>query len=155
MLYFAYGSNMNWRQIRERCPSVRFVGTALLPDHKLAFTRKSIKRGCGVADAVPERDKKIWGIVYDINALDIRKLDTAEGYWPGRLKNSYFRRECMVLLDGDDQQSLAVFTYYGDPQPNPPLPNIEYKNLILSGARHWRLPAEYVQQLDEQIKVSG
>jgi hypothetical protein len=24
MLYFAYGSNMNWDQMRERCPSARF-----------------------------------------------------------------------------------------------------------------------------------
>lgn len=154
MLYFAYGSNMNWRQIIERCPSVRFVGIALLPDHKLAFTRKSIKRGCGVADAVPEHDQKMWGVVYEINDLDVGKLDASEGYRPGRLKNSYFRRECMVLLDGDDQQPLAVFTYFGDPQPNPPLPNIEYKNLILSGARHWHLPAEYARQLEDQIEVS-
>jgi putative DNA methylase len=96
MLYFAYGSNMNWRQIMERCPPVRFVGIALLPDHKLAFTRKSTKRGCGVADAMPEHDQKMWGVVYEINDLDVGKLDASEGYRPGRLKNSYFRRECMV-----------------------------------------------------------
>ncbi len=47
-----------------------------------------------------------------------------------------------------------VFTYFADPQPNPPLPNIEYKNLILSGAMHWHPPEEYVRRLQEQIKVS-
>jgi hypothetical protein len=41
MLYFAYGSNMNWQQMQDRCPSARFFGVALLPDHKLAFTRES------------------------------------------------------------------------------------------------------------------
>jgi hypothetical protein len=25
------------------------------------------------------------------------------------------RRECVVLLNGDDQQPLTVFTYFGDP----------------------------------------
>jgi gamma-glutamylcyclotransferase len=144
MLYFAYGSNMNWQQMQERCPSARFFGVAVLPGHKLAFTRKSIKRGCGVADAVPGQSRKLWRIVYDITTLDIGKLDKSEGYMPGRNKNSYFRRECVVLLDGDDQQRLTVVIYFGGPHPNPPLPNIDYKDLILSGAQHWHLPKEYV-----------
>jgi len=54
MLNFAYGSNMNWNQMRERCPSSRFVGIAVLRDHKLAFTRESVNHGCGVADVVAE-----------------------------------------------------------------------------------------------------
>jgi gamma-glutamylcyclotransferase len=93
MLYFAYGSNMNWQQMQNRCPSARFFGIALLPDHKLAFTRKSIKRGCGVADAAPTQNHNVWGIVYEITAQDIEALDKSEGYMPGREKNSYFRRE--------------------------------------------------------------
>jgi len=79
MLYFAYGSNMNWQQMQERCPSARFFGVALLPDHKLAFTRKSIKRGCGVADAVPTQGQKVWGVVYEVTDRDVIKLDKSEG----------------------------------------------------------------------------
>ncbi len=154
MLYFAYGSNMNWQQMKERCPSARFVGIAALPDHKLAFTRKSINRGCGVADAVPGQGQKLWGVVYEITTLDIEKLDKSEGYLPGRKKNSYCRRECVVFPNGDDKQPLNVFTYFGEPQPNPPLPNADYKNLILTGARHWHLPEEFVRRL-EAIEVSG
>ena len=45
-------------------------------------------------------------------------------------------------------------TYFADPQPNPPLPNQAYKDLILSGARHWRLPDDYVAEL-EAVEVSG
>lgn len=154
MLYFAYGSNMNWRQMRERCPSTRFVGVALLADHKLAFTRKSVNRGCGVADAVREEGRKIWGVVYEIDDLDVGKLDLSEGYRPGREKNSYWRRECLVLHDGDEQRPLTVSSYFGDPQGNPPLPNSEYRQLIVSGARHWHFPEEYVRDL-EAIEVSG
>jgi hypothetical protein len=73
---------------------------------------------------------------------------------PGREKNSYFRRECVVLLNGDDQQPLAAFIYFGDPMPNPPLPNIDYKNQILSGARYWHLPEAYVREL-EAIELGG
>jgi len=52
MLYFAYGSNMDWNQIRGRCPSASFLGIAVLLDHRLAFSRYSTTRNCGVADAV-------------------------------------------------------------------------------------------------------
>ncbi len=154
MFYFAYGSNMDWAQIRERCPSARFVGVAALPDYRLAFTRRSIKRECGVADAVCDEGQRLWGVVYEISDLAIGKLDKSEGYRPGRKRNSYWRRECMVFLDGDEQGPLTGWTYFADPQTNPPPPNQAYKNLIISGARHWHLPEEYIEEL-EHIQVRG
>ena len=108
MLYFAYGSNMNWNQMRERCPSSRFVGIAVLRDHKLAFTRESVNRGCGVADVVAEDGAQVWGVAYEIADLDVGKLDASEGFKPGRDKNSYYRRESMVFLDGENQRPLTV-----------------------------------------------
>ena len=154
MLYFAFGSNMSWNQMRERCPSSRFVGIAVLRDHKLAFTRKSVNRGCGVADVVAQGGAQVWGVVYEIADLDVGKLDVSEGFRPGRDKNSYFRRECLVFTDGDVQRPLTVSAYFGDPQPNPPLPNAAYKSLILAGARHWHLAEEYIREL-EQMEVRG
>ena len=50
MLYFAYGSNLDWAQMKSRCPSATFVDRAKLKDHRLAFTRKSKDRDCGAAD---------------------------------------------------------------------------------------------------------
>jgi predicted dinucleotide-utilizing enzyme len=52
MLY--YGSNMNWPQMQQRCPSTRFVDRATLPDYKLAVTHRPVRRGCGVVSAVPQ-----------------------------------------------------------------------------------------------------
>jgi gamma-glutamylcyclotransferase (GGCT)/AIG2-like uncharacterized protein YtfP len=154
MLYFAYGSNMDWNQMRDLCTSSRFAGIAVLQDHKLAFTRKSVKRGCGVADVVAQDGAHVWGVVYDIADLDVGKLDVSEGFRPGREKNSYYRRECLVFLDGEEQRPVAVSAYFGDLQPNPPLPNAAYKNLILVGGRYWHLPEEYIREL-EKIEVSG
>jgi gamma-glutamylcyclotransferase (GGCT)/AIG2-like uncharacterized protein YtfP len=154
MFYFAYGSNMDWNQMRERCPSSRFVGIAVLRDHKLAFTRKSVTRGCGVADVVAEDGVQVWGVVYEIADLDLGKLDVSEGFRPGRDKNSYYRRECLVFLDGEEQRPVTVSAYFADPQPNPPLPNAAYKNLIVTGGRYWHLPDEYIREL-ERIEVSG
>src|SRR5260370_28717436 len=82
MLYFAYGSNMDWDQMKTRCPSACFVGVAVLRDHRLAFTRRSKKRACGVADAVPEEGAAVWGAVFEIADVDIGRLDDTEGYRP-------------------------------------------------------------------------
>jgi gamma-glutamylcyclotransferase (GGCT)/AIG2-like uncharacterized protein YtfP len=154
VLYFAYGSNMDWAQMKARCPSVTFVGIARLTDYRLAFTRKSVNRGCGVADVVREAGRSVWGAVFELSELDVGALDKSEGYRPGREKNSYWRRECMVFLDGDENRPVTAQTYFADPQPNPPLPNEAYKALILNGARYWHLPANYIAEL-EAIEVSG
>lgn len=155
MLYFAYGSNMDWGQMRERCRSARFVGIAVFPDHELTFPRKSLRLGCGVAGVVADVGSKVWGVVYEIDELDVGPLDASEGYAPGRPKdrNSYTREERRVLLDGNDDRPLAVSIYVAEPQDNPPLPSEEYKNLIVSGARFWHLPEDYIREL-EQIEVS-
>lgn len=153
MLYFAYGSNMDWGQMKERCPAARFVGAAVLRDYRLAFTRRSVNRGCGVSDAVPDEGKAVWGVVYEIPDADMGRLDVAEGYRPGRTTNSYWRKECHVFINGDDKQPMAVLSYFGDPQENPPPPNSKYRNLLLLGARRWQLPDAYIKQL-EMIEVA-
>jgi gamma-glutamylcyclotransferase len=154
MLYYAYGSNMNWLQMRQRCPSARFVGIAKLPEYRLAFTRKSKRRNCGVADIVSEKDINVWGVIYVISDIDIGALDKAEGYCPGTEHNSYWRHECMVYLDGDEAKPITASAYFAEPEPNTPLPNQAYKDLILSGARNWHLPEDYIREL-EKIEVQG
>lgn len=154
MLYFAYGSNMNWTQMQDRCPSARVIGVARLPDHRLAFRRTSVKRACGVADAVFETGQSVWGVVFEISELDVIALDKSEGHRPGRERNSYWRRERMVFLGGNDGRPVAVETYFGEPESDPPPPSQAYMALILSGARHWHLPDDYVAEL-EAIEVSG
>jgi gamma-glutamylcyclotransferase len=94
MFYFAYGSNMDWDQMRERCPSSTFVGVARLPNHSLAFSRKSIKRGCGVADVVATIGHDVWGVVYRIgDSEDQERLDKREG-----VPTAYVERSQLVYL---------------------------------------------------------
>ena len=68
-------------QIRQRCPSSRFMGTAILRDHRLAFTLRSKRRRCGVANVLPAAGQEVHGILYRINRRrDWDVLDAAEGY---------------------------------------------------------------------------
>jgi gamma-glutamylcyclotransferase (GGCT)/AIG2-like uncharacterized protein YtfP len=154
-LTFAYGSNMDFAQMRERCPSAQFVCIATLKNYRLVFTRKSKDRGCGVSDVVPSPDSVVWGVVYEITEYDLAVLDVKEGYRPNRLAedNSYNRRTETVFQDGDETKPLNVGIYFAVPQKNPPLPNQVYKELILNGTNHWNLPTDYIAEL-EKIQVA-
>src|SRR5262245_18836472 len=80
MLYFAYGSNLDPAQIRERAPGHRVVGMAALRDHSLEFPLYSPNWGGGVASVRPHRGDTVWGIVYDVTDEDFATLDRHEGF---------------------------------------------------------------------------
>lgn len=147
-LYFAYGSNMDWAQMRDRCPSTKFVGRGRLPDHRLAFTYRSSRRGCGVADILSEKGAQVWGAVYDVSDPDLENLDLHEGYQPGSGSGSYLRIEVNVELDVDPPETLKVLAYkVRSPETIHVPPNENYKSLLVAGAKHWQLPEAYIQQL--------
>jgi gamma-glutamylcyclotransferase len=149
MLCFAYGSNMNWDQMRDRCRSAQFLGVASLRDHRLAFPRRSRERNCGVASAVTAERAEVWGVVYEVPDMEVAALDESEGFRPGRERdrNAYVREERHVYRDGDEQRPLLVQVYFAHPQENPPRPSAEYKKLIVEGAEWWHLPSDYIDQL--------
>ena len=141
---------MHSAQMKERCPSAKFVCRAKLPSHRLAFTLESIERGCGVADVLYEEGREVWGIVYELPENELKELDKNESFRPGRPddQNEYTRENHYVWREGDAKQPLLVSLYRGHPQPDPPLPSCDYKELIVEGARHWQLPPDYIQELE-------
>jgi len=139
--------------MKERCPSATFVGQAELKNHRLAFTRRSLRRGCGTADAVPDEAHNVWGVVYEVDEKDMGRLDQAEGYVPGRSRNAYVREKRHVYLDGDKQKPLLISTYFAERQDQPPLPSADYRQQIIDGATYWNLPREYVEKL-KKIEIA-
>lgn len=133
--------------MKSRCPRAQFRDIALLPDHQLAFTRRSKSRGCGVADVVPAPGAEVWGVVYEVDDAELSSLDVCEGYRLGRPSNAYWRKECVVQARSDRSRQVTAITYFAEKQINPPPPNREYLALIISGAEKWGLPPDYVAQL--------
>ncbi len=150
MLYFAYGSKMDFHEMRTRCPSARFVAVAKLPHHRLDFTAYSESHACGVADAVPQHGENIWGVVYDVPELEFARLDQSEGYQPGRPshENDCVRGQRHVLREGSAHEPILVWLYLASRKPHSPVPNSAYKGLMVGGARFWHLPADYLAQLE-------
>jgi gamma-glutamylcyclotransferase (GGCT)/AIG2-like uncharacterized protein YtfP len=136
---------MNWAQMRQRCPSAQFVGTARLPDYRFAIARHSRLRNCGTANVLPERGSIVWGVVYNVSQEDLATLDTFE--------DGYARFTALVFASDDGQRPFEVLLYVAARDHNVPLTSPEYKRLVVEGARHWGLPADYISLL-EQIEVS-
>jgi len=149
MLYFAYGSNLDWKRIKKRCPSASFYCMTSLPNYRIDFTRKSSESKCGVADIVKDNNFKIYGVVYRIDEIDLGKLDKREGYIPQRDKNAYRRREIMVFKEDNDEEPITAFTYEVEKKEfDKYKPNKDYKNLIVTGAKFWKLPEDYINFLE-------
>lgn len=145
MYYFAYGSNMNWLQMQRRCPSARFVCITRLIDYHFGITRHSRLRDCGTANVIPAPGKEVWGIVYDVDDGDLIRLDSFE--------DGYRRETLAVGAAAGGEKIFTALVYVGELESNAPLPNAEYKRLIVEGAKHWGLPAAYVTML-EAIEIA-
>ena len=144
MYYFAYGSNMNWEQMQRRCPSTRFVCVASLKDYRFAIARHSRLRNCGTANIFADSGSEVWGIVYDVSEPDLTILDGFE--------DGYRREKLFVRASGDSQSPVEVLVYIAEKEDTVPLPNPEYKRLIIDGARRWNIPESYCSML-EQIQA--
>jgi len=101
------------------------------PAHRLAFTLRSYSRRCGVADVLRDETKEVWGVVYELLENELENLDKDEDFNPGRPddQNEYTRENHYVWREGDAKRLLLVALYRGHPQPNPPFPDFDYKNL--------------------------
>jgi len=151
MLYFAYGSNLEPEQMRRRCPGHHVVGLAELRDFRLTFPLTSHDWGGGVASVSVAHGDAVWGVVFELTEEDLASLDRYEGFVaPGDQHNLYDRETVSVQLvradDGSFPRRLRAWTYIARPA-NPSPPSRRYLDAIVGGARHHRLPDDYVARL--------
>jgi gamma-glutamylcyclotransferase (GGCT)/AIG2-like uncharacterized protein YtfP len=138
--YFAYGSNLNWPQMQRRCPSSRFICVARLRDYRFGITRHSRLRNCGTANVVAARGQDVWGAVYEVCDEDLIILDSFE--------DGYRRQILPVFGLNREEVPFNSLVYVAELELDVPLPNAEYKRLILEGAKHWNLPSSYLSLLE-------
>ena len=80
MLYFAYGSNLNWRQmLKERCPGAKFITKYNLYGYKLIFSNHNRKAVFGHANIEKNKNSKVPGAIWNITRKNEKILDVYEG----------------------------------------------------------------------------
>ena len=129
MYYFAYGANLNQKQMKERCPDSKPLFTAVLPNYKLVFVGWSRQWRGGVASIKSFRGERVRGAIYEVAEACLQRLDRYEsGY--NRLK---------VTVVGEDDEHIEAVTYVKTGRLEDATPSKEYLAIIQQGLRDWRL----------------
>jgi hypothetical protein len=150
MKYFAYGSNMWTRRLRARAPSCQFVTTAKLLGYKLCFHKRSSDQSskCNAFETGSNSDL-IWGVVFDIQPSEKKKLDEAEGLGSG------YNEKTVDLISRSGVHMTAI-TYYAEKKAiaegMPPYG--WYKELVLNGATEHGLPPDYIASTIEAVAAT-
>jgi gamma-glutamylcyclotransferase (GGCT)/AIG2-like uncharacterized protein YtfP len=158
MLYFAYGSNLDLDQMRLRVPGVGVVGVAMLPDHRLTFPLFSEGWGGGAAGVTHAHGQTVWGVLYEVSEEGLAALDRYEGWKGAGDHHNLYERELVTVEltrpdDGSVPRRVRATTYLARTL-NPTPPARLYLDTVLRGARHHRLPSEYIEWL-EKTEVAG
>jgi len=151
MYYFAYGSNMDEKDLKDWCkkenmpfPKWTLLGTACLDGYKLFFNYYSKKRNGGAANIMKYSDSKVYGLLFEMDECDIKTIRKKEG-----VPNCY--EEITITVKHKDRNIVKVKTYKvlkEKEKSGHQKPTKYYMNLILRNARINGFPSEYVRYLE-------
>ena len=80
-VYFAYGSNLDWRDWSKFCARhnadprcMKPIGPALLPDVELVFNYRSVLREGGALNIRPRKGQVVYGVLFDSETVGERPI---------------------------------------------------------------------------------
>ena len=128
--YIAYGSNLNVRQMRMRCPTARIIGTSVLKDYELLF--KGSKTGSYLT-VEKKPGSTVPVAVWEVAENDEKALDRYEGF-----PNFYYKKELTLPIKGIRTGKIRkrrVFVYIMHEDHLLGIPTSHYMNTCLEGYR--------------------
>jgi cation transport regulator ChaC len=134
MLHFAYGSNMDLRMMKRRCPGAGVVGGAVLRDHRFIITKD------GYASVAAARGTLVHGLLWRVTPRDLAALNAYENIEAGL----YRAASLPVQAAGRAVRALVYVSRSGVPGR----PRLGYMELVAAAARDAGLPADYIATLE-------
>ena len=138
-LYFAYGSNINLRQMAVRCPDAKVVAPAVLENYELLF--RGNDRAFGVATIRPKEGSQVHGLLWKITPECERSLDLYEGY-----PHLYEKQQITLSTKSGQQVSAMVYVMTREKERMPSMPTRGYFIGILEGFQQNGLPVKSLEQ---------
>ena len=138
-LYFAYGSNINLRQMAVRCPDAQVVATAVLENYELLF--RGNDRDYGVATIRPKEGCQVHGLLWKITPECERSLDLYEGY-----PRLYEKQQITLYTKSGQQVSAMVYVMTREKERVPSMPTRGYFIGILEGFQQNGLPEKSLEK---------
>jgi gamma-glutamylcyclotransferase len=141
-LYFAYGSNLDPAQMRERLPGARAVGVAQLVGFRIVFDKPG-RDGSGKANLAADAHGSVWGALYELVLAEMAALDAFEG--------GYVRERVSVKALASPRRNAVTYrSSLADPRA---VPAPWYAARVLAGARAHGLPPAYVAALEATLEA--
>ena len=127
MLYFAYGSNLNLFQMKQRCKDSVFLKKYELKGYKLNFRSKY-----RAADIEKSKNSIVPGALFEISKSDEKKLDVYEDFpiLYKKLYFTYYNRTVMTYI----MVNKTEFRY----------PTERYLNVVKQGYKDCKLNFDYL-----------
>ena len=134
MLYFAYGSNLNHRQMAYRCDGAKYFKSYTLKNYKLCFSHMTKNAIYGHANIVKRKNSKVPGALWKITKKDEKELDGYEGVDYNYYSKHYFSlNKKKVLVYIQDIYFLKK-------------PNTTYLHTIIEGYKNCGLDLNYLKR---------
>ena len=137
--YIAYGSNLNIRQMRFRCPGTKPIGISAIPDYELLY--KGSKTGSYLT-IEKKKGSLVPIVVWEVTAADEKRLDAYEGY-----PNFYYKKEMKlpVRLANGKTKKLTAFIYIMHEERELGCPSLAYIRTCKEGYRNFGFDQKYLE----------
>ena len=148
-IYLAYGSNLNLKQMAQRCPTAKVIGATELKDYTLMFKGRF---GNAHATIAPFKGESVPVLLWGITEDDEKMLDRYEGY-----PNYYIKETIKVKLGKKTVEALVYIMNEGfDFNP----PSVFYYETIREGYKDnrfsiRRLEEAFCYTAEEMRKKNG
>ncbi len=142
MWLFVYGTLMDpekAERIFKRLPKAK---VAFLPGYELAFDKVGERGG---NPNVRRGGKGVWGVVYEVDEKDLRRLDL--------ISPKYKREIVNVIVDGREVEAW-VYVAKEEFRKDGLKPERSCVERIVRGAKFHGLPEEYIESLESLLKIS-
>ena len=139
--YFAYGSNLNFEQMKHRCPTAKLYDTGIIEGYELQFKGEPT---CAFATIAPKENASVPVAVWEIQPRDEMALDRYEGY-----PSHYFKQNVPVQLGGEE---VGAMVYIMNLKRQFGMPSPHYYQTVLEGYHDCGLDTDV---LDQAVKDSA
>ena len=132
--YFAYGSNMDEKQMERRCQDAKLAGRAKLTGYRFALDVY------GVATVIPEKGSAVTGLLWNITDECEKSLDVYEGVAKGCYRKEYLPVECGA-------GTIKALIYISNRAELEGKTSSDYMDRVIAAAEAHDLPESYIAEI--------
>ena len=138
--YFAYGSNMLSKQMKNRCSSFKKIGIGFLRDWEFEYDggEKEDWEDKPVGNIVKSPGAEVWGVLYKIGTKELKQLDMFE-----HVPRDYYHIKVTVIDKNDNLVRAIAYSRLPKKIGNP---SEKYLKTVIEGAIENKLPNGYIEK---------